>query len=75
MTIEPLQQQQNNDGAKPPGSVQFEIQKDVLRQAIGASSNSLQNQLLQLISNIPNLQQAQSTAQNQIAKGFLDIKI
>lgn len=75
MTIEPLQQQQSNEGAKPPVSVQFEIQKDVLRQAIGASSNSLQNQLLQLISNIPNLQQAQTTAQTQIAKGFLDIKI
>lgn len=75
MTIEPLQQQQSNDGAKPAVSVQFEIQKDVLRQAIGVSPNSLQNQLLQLISNIPNFQQAQTTAQIQIAKGFLDIKI
>ncbi len=75
MTIEPLQQQQSNEGAKPAVSVQFEIQKDVLRQAIGASTNSMQNQLLQLIANIPNLQQAQHTAQTQIAKGFLDIKI
>lgn len=75
MTIEPLQQQQSNDGAKPAVSVQFEIQKDVLRQAIGVSPNSLQNQLLQLISNISNFQQAQTTAQIQIAKGFLDIKI
>jgi hypothetical protein len=48
----------------------------MLRQAIGASPNSLQSQLLQLISsNLPNLQQAQTQAQTQIAKGFLDIKI
>jgi hypothetical protein len=57
-------------------NTQFEIQREMLRQAIGASPNSLQSQLLQLISsNVPNLQQAQATAQAQISKGFLDIKI
>jgi len=57
-------------------NTQYEIQREMLRQAIGASPNSLQSQLLQLISsNVPNLQQAQATAQAQISKGFLDIKI
>jgi hypothetical protein len=36
----------------------------------------LQSQLLQLISSgLPNAQQAQATAQGQISKGYLDIKI
>ncbi|MGQ9819845.1 MAG: hypothetical protein ACUVQ1_07985 [Candidatus Kapaibacteriales bacterium] len=75
MTIERLNQQQTNQGSKPPISVQFEIQKEVFRQSMGVSPNSLQNQLMQLIVNLPTLQQAQQVAQAQISKGFLDIKI
>lgn len=75
MTIDPLKQQQANEGSKPPLSVQFEIQKEVFQQSIGVSPNSLQNQLMQLIANLPTLQQAQQVAQAQISKGFLDIKI
>lgn len=75
MTIDPLQKQSSNDGSKPPVSVQFEIQKEMYRQSIGVSPNSIQTQLLQLIANLPTLQQAHQTAQSQISKGFLDIKI
>ncbi len=57
-------------------NTQFQIQKEMLRQALGVSPNSLQSQLLQLISaNLPNPQQAQAQAQAQISKGYLDIKI
>lgn len=75
MMIQQVNQElRQNEASKV--NTQFEIQREMLRQAIGASPNSLQSQLLQLISsNVPNLQQAQATAQAQISKGFLDIKI
>lgn len=75
MTIDPLKQQQTNEGSKPPISVQFEFQKEVYLQSVGVSPISLQNQLMQLIANLPTLQQAQQVARAQISKGFLDIKI
>ncbi|MCX7909109.1 MAG: hypothetical protein N2560_06295 [Ignavibacteria bacterium] len=76
MMINPVNYSQQNNEENKRMNVQFEIQKDVLRQAIGVSPNSLQSQLLQLISSsLPNLQQAQATAQAQISKGYLDIKI
>ncbi|MFN3306714.1 MAG: hypothetical protein ACK42Z_05960 [Candidatus Kapaibacteriota bacterium] len=68
------QQQNQNENARV--NTQFEIQREVLRQSIGASPNSLQSQLLQLISSgMQNTQQTQATAQAQISKGYLDIKI
>lgn len=74
--VQGLNNQVQNPSENSRVNVQYEIQKDVLRQAIGASPNSLQSQLLQLISsNLPNLQQTQATAQAQISKGFIDIKI
>ncbi len=76
MMIQPLNYQQQNQNESSQVNPQIEIQKDQLRQAIGASPNSLQSQLLQLVaSGIQNPQQAQATAQAQISKGFLDIKI
>ncbi len=71
-----INNQQQNQNENLQLNTQFEIQKEVLRQSIGASPNSLQSQLLQLISSgMQHTQQAQATAQAQIAKGFLDIKI
>jgi len=74
--IQPIDRQNQNQAENTRVNTQFRIQSEMLRQAIGASPNSLQSQLLQLISsNLPNLQQAQTQAQAQIAKGFLDIRI
>lgn len=76
MMIQPLNYQQQNQSENNRINVQYEIQKDVLRQAIGASPNSMQSQLLQLLaSGAQNPQQVQATAQAQISKGYLDIKI
>lgn len=74
--VQPLNYQQQNQNENTRVNVQYEIQKDVLRQALGASPNSLQSQLLQLLSaGAQNPQQIQATAQAQISKGYLDIKI
>lgn len=71
-----INNQQQNQNENMRVNTQFEIQKEMLRQSIGASPNSLQSQLLQLISSgMQNTQQTQATAQAQIAKGFLDIKV
>ncbi|MEJ5287191.1 MAG: hypothetical protein CH6_1323 [Candidatus Kapaibacterium sp.] len=76
MLIQPANNQQQNQNENLRVNTQFQIQKEVLRQALGTSPNSLQSQLLQLISSgLPNAQQAQATAQAQISKGYLDIKI
>jgi hypothetical protein len=54
-------------------TVQNEIQKEVLKDTMGA--NGMQKQLLSLLSSPQPQQTAQKTAQEQIQKGYLDIKI
>jgi len=74
--IQAIDRQNQHQAERTQINAQFRIQSEMLRQAIGLSPNSLQSQLLQLISaNSPNLQQVQFQAQSQISKGFLDIKI
>jgi hypothetical protein len=55
-------------------SVQNNLQKDVLKEATNGSS-SAPKQMLQLLAATQPLAQIQSTAQNQLSKGYLDIKI
>ncbi|MFP4369710.1 MAG: hypothetical protein ACLFR2_09030 [Candidatus Kapaibacterium sp.] len=71
------QQRQNQPvESKAPVSVQMEIQKDILKQATTQTgSTNIQNQMLQLLASAQPLFQIQQTAQNQISKGYLDIKI
>lgn len=72
--LQPIDAQNQSEQTRV--NTQFQIQSEMLRQALGVSPNSLQSQLMQLISaNLPNPQQAQAQAQEQISKGFLDIKI
>lgn len=80
MTIDQLQNQrptmeQQTTQQQPPVSVQNEVQKEILKQTMGQGSNSQQRQLMQLISSAQPMFQIQQTAQNQISKGYLDIKI
>jgi hypothetical protein len=56
------------------GSVQNTLQKDVLKEAVNGNSSS-PKQMIQLLAATQPLAQIQSTAKNQISKGFLDIKI
>lgn len=76
MTIGNVSNQTNDQGEKPALTVQLEIQKDVLKDTMGASGT--QKQLLQLMNQSNQLTPNQSTqqvARNQISKGYLDIKI
>ncbi|MBE2190117.1 MAG: hypothetical protein KGZ71_10735 [Desulfobulbaceae bacterium] len=58
-----------------PMSVQHELQKEVLRESVGIGDLSIQKQLMQLLMSAQPIIQVQQTAQNQIAKGYLDIKV
>lgn len=59
---------------KPQNNVQMELQKQMLKEAtMGASS--IQNQMLQLLASAQPVQNVQQTAQKQLEKGYLDIKV
>jgi hypothetical protein len=72
MTIEKVQDQEPKAPEKAPVSVQNEIKKEVLKQTIEGDT---QKELLQLLSAVQPQQQIQKTAQDQIEKGYLDIKV
>lgn len=70
---EDLMQAKQNQGTQQ--SVQQELQKDVMKEASGVNQNSTQKQLLQMMASAQPLQQIQQTAQAQIERGELDIKV
>ena len=73
MTIDKVTEQDANVTEKPPITVQNEIEKDVIKEAIGAEST--QKQLLQVLATAQPQQQIQQTAKDQLEKGYLDIKV
>ncbi len=73
MTIDKVTEQDVNATEKPAITVQNEIQKDVIKEAMGAEST--QKQLLQVLATAQPQQQIQQTAKDQIEKGFLDVKV
>jgi hypothetical protein len=73
MTIDKVTEQDVNTTEKTPITVQNEIQKDVIKEAMGAEST--QKQLLQVLATAQPQQQIQQTAKDQIDKGYLDIKV
>jgi hypothetical protein len=79
MTIEPNNASIERSAATvqeyQPMSVQHELQKEVLQEAVGKGDLSIQKQLMQLLMSAQPVIQVQQTAQNQISKGFLDIKV
>jgi hypothetical protein len=75
MTVDNVQTQQTQAEEKPPVTVQNEIQKEVLKDAVGAGPESTQKQLLALLANTQPQESIQQTAQNQIKKGYLDIRV
>ena len=70
---EDLMQAKQNQGTQQ--SVQQELQNDVMKEASGVNQNSTQKQLLQMMASAQPLQQIQQTAQAQIERGELDIKV
>jgi hypothetical protein len=70
-----MQMQELNQKETPRLDVQQELQKDVMEEASGVNQNSTQKQLLQMIATAQPLQQIQMTAQQQIERGELDIKV
>ncbi|MBI5324814.1 MAG: hypothetical protein HZB41_06010 [Ignavibacteriae bacterium] len=73
MTIDKVTEQDVNATEKPQITVQNEIQKDVIKEAVGAEST--QKQVLQVLATAQPQQQIQQTAKDQLEKGFLDIKV
>jgi hypothetical protein len=73
MTIDPLRVQDTKSQELNPMPVQMEIQRDMLKQTMGAEDS--QKQLLQLLANAQPQQAIQKTAQEQISKGHLDITV
>jgi hypothetical protein len=73
MVIEKIQKQETQSGEKANTTVQNEVQKDIFKQTIDAGST--QNQILQLLASTQPVLQIQQVAQNQIAKGYLDVKV
>jgi len=57
-----------------PASVQNGLQKEVLQETLQGTS-SIQNQMLQMMASAKPSQSVQETAQKQIEKGYLDIKV
>lgn len=74
MTINSIQQQETTAAEKPPVTVQNEIHKEAYKEAVGEEINYQKN-LIQMIASAQPQQQIQQTAQNQIARGFLDVRV
>ena len=75
MTVDNLQNiQPTSDYQQQPVYVQQELAKDVLKQTMDSSST--QKQMLVLLnSTTPQQTNVQETAQKQISKGYLDVKV
>ena len=70
-----LLKQETTNKEEPQLDVQQKLQKDVMEDAQGMNQNSTQKQLLQMMATTQPLQQIQQTAQAQIERGELDIKV
>lgn len=76
MTIDSVKMQEPMIDEKPQMSVQNGIQKEMLKETTtGTGANSVQKQTAQLLATSQPLAQIQQTAQSQISKGYLDIKV
>lgn len=65
----------NKEGSNPQQKLQLEMLQQSMKGDVVGGNNNLQKQLLQMMSAAAPLQQIQATAQNQISKGYLDIRI
>ena len=73
MTIDKVQEQEASTPEKPPVTVQNEIQKDVVEQT--TDGENTQKNLLALLAAVQPKQQIDKTAQDQLEKGHIDIKV
>ena len=73
MTIDGAQNLQQVSEVKPALTIQHEVQKEVLKETM--SGEGIQKQLLAMMASSQPQQSVQATAQNQISRGFLDIKV
>ncbi len=65
----------SKEGTNPQQKLQVEMLQQSMKGDIVGGNNNLQKQLLQMMASSAPLQQIQATAQNQISKGYLDIRI
>ncbi|MBM2816925.1 MAG: hypothetical protein HW421_3687 [Ignavibacteria bacterium] len=72
MTVDNIKVQEPTGPEKKQLTVQNEIQKDVIKETF---QGDVQKQLLQTLASAQPSQQVQKVAQNQISKGYLNIKI
>jgi hypothetical protein len=74
MTIDKVSNQKTQELEKTPLTVQNELQKDVLKQTVSTTSG-MQKELLQMMQSAPPEKVLQRTAQDQLKRGYLDIKV
>jgi hypothetical protein len=65
----------NKEGNTPQQQLQIEMLQQTTKGGIVGTDNNLQKQLLQMMAAATPQQQIQAVAQNQLSKGYLDIKI
>lgn len=74
MTVDNIKVQEPTIPEKAPVTVQNGIQKEMLKDTLSGTS-STQNQMLQMLASAQPVQSIQATAQRQLEKGYLDIKV
>lgn len=78
MTIDKMPEQRPMQTSALPQerveSVQMELQKNVLQEQI-SGENSKNNLMLTLLASQHPVQQIQKTAQDQLEKGYLDVRV
>ncbi len=74
MTVDNVKYQEPTIPEKPQMTVQNGIQKEMLKESLMGAS-SVQNQMLQLLASAQPVQSIQQTAQKQLERGYLDIKV
>lgn len=76
MTVDTVQTQDALMSEKPPLTVQNEIQKEISQEAAtGGGAQTTQKQILAVLAASVPQNQIQKTAQDQLEKGYLDIKV
>ena len=77
MTIDTAPTLRYTSDVKPPKTVQNDVQKQLQQEMLKDSmgTHGFQKQLLSLISSSQPQTSVQSTAQNQLQRGYLDVKI
>lgn len=74
MTIDKVSNQKTQELEKPPVTVQNELQNEAQKQT-SSTTTGMQKELLQMMASVPTDKMLQKTAQEQLKRGYLDLKV